>query len=70
MTKTSKDAILQAAAKTLAWELYAAAGYGRTRTRISVDRFDRELRSAAREWRATHKNLNQERRKSSENKNV
>ena len=70
MTKTSKNAVLEAAAKSLAWELYTAAGYCRTRVRISVERFDRELRSAARQWNATHKNLNQERRKSSGNKNV
>ncbi len=70
MTRTSKNAILEAAAKTLAWELYYTAGYGRTRARVNVERFDRELRSAARQWRATHKNLNNERRKSSGNKNV
>ena len=58
MSKKDRDAILQAAAKTLAWELCAAAGYGRTRSRISVENFDRELRSAVREWNATHKNLN------------
>jgi hypothetical protein len=63
MTNASTNAVLQAAAKTLAWELYAAAGYGRTRTRIDVDKFDRELRSAARTWRATHNNLNKKRRK-------
>ena len=58
MSKEDCDAILQAAAKTLAWELYAAAGYGRTRSRISVENFDRELCSAVRKWNATHKNLN------------
>ena len=57
MSKADRDAILQAAAKTLAWELHAAAGYGRARARISVERFDRELRSAALHWSATHKNL-------------
>ena len=65
MTKACKDAILGAAAKALAWELYSAAGYGRTRARINVERFDRELRSAARQWSATLKNLNKERSKSS-----
>ncbi len=70
MTNASKNAVLQATAKTLAWELYAAAGYGRTRTRIDVDKFDRELRSAARTWSATHKNLNKERSKSNGHKNV
>jgi len=70
MSNADKDAILQAAAKTLAWELYAAAGYGRTRTRISVDRFDRELRSAARSWVAIHKNLTKKRRTRSGQKNV
>ena len=58
MRKEGRAAILQAAAKTLAWDLYAAAGYGRTRSRISVEDFDRELRSALRKWSATHKNLN------------
>ena len=57
MRNGSQSAILQAVAKTLAWELYAAAGYGRMRARISVERFDRELHSAARRWEATHKNL-------------
>jgi hypothetical protein len=40
MSKEGKATILQAAAKVLAWELYAASGYGRTRTRISVEKFD------------------------------
>lgn len=57
MHNQDRDAILQAAAKTLAWGLYAAAGYGRMRSRISVEEFDRELRSAARRWSATHRNL-------------
>lgn len=72
MSSADKDAILQAAAKTLAWELYAAAGYGRTRTRISVDRFDRELRSAARQLVAIYKNLtkNKKRRTRNGTKNV
>ncbi len=59
MDKDDRDAVLQAAAKTLAWGLYAAAGYGRPRTRISVETFNRELRSAVREWNATRKNLTQ-----------
>jgi hypothetical protein len=58
MSKEDRDAIRQAAAKALAWELYATAGYGRTRSRVSVEDFDRELRSAARKWNATRKNLN------------
>jgi len=59
MSKEDRDTILQAAAKTLALELFAAAGYGRTRTRISIEGFDCELRSAVRKWKATHRNLNQ-----------
>ncbi len=58
MSTEDKDAILQATAKTLVWELFAAAGHCRTRSRFSVDTFDRELRSAVRKWNATHKNLN------------
>jgi len=58
MSKADRDAIRQAAAKALAWELYATAGYCRTRSRVSVEDFDRELRSAARKWSATRKNLN------------
>lgn len=57
MRKQDRDAILQTAAKTLTWELYAVAGYGRMRARISVKNFDRELHSAARRWSATHRNL-------------
>jgi len=58
MSNEDRDAILQAAANTLVWELFAAAGYGRTRSPISVENFDRELCSAVRKWNATHKNLN------------
>jgi len=62
MTKASKDAILQTAAKTLAWELHAATGYGRVRASMNVERFERELFSAVKQWRATHKNLKEKRR--------
>ena len=62
MTRADKNAVLGAAAKTLAWELYAAAAYGRTRAYVDVERFERELFSAARQWRATQKNLKKERR--------
>ncbi len=58
MNKEDRDVILQAAAKTLAWGLYATTGYGRMRQRISTQGFDRDLRSALRQWSATQKNLN------------
>jgi hypothetical protein len=58
MSKEDRDRILQAAAKVLAWELYATAGYCRTRSRISTEKFDRELRSALGRWSATRNNLN------------
>ena len=61
MTKASTDAVLGAAAKKLAWELYAAAGYSRVRTSVNVPRFERELLSAMRQWRATTNNLKKER---------
>jgi hypothetical protein len=35
MTKASTNALLQAAAKTLAWELYSQAAYCRTRATLS-----------------------------------
>ena len=57
MTKTSTNAVLQAAAKALAWELFIKAGYCRTRAFVNVDKFERELLSAARQWRAAHANL-------------
>lgn len=57
MSKQGRDRILEAAAKSLAWELYAAAGYGRTRTRVCIDRFDRQLRSLVREWNVNNRNL-------------
>jgi len=63
MTKKSRNAILEATAKTLAWELYSTAGYGRVRAPVNVERFDRELSSAVRQWRATTKNLERGRRK-------
>lgn len=62
MSLASADAILQAAAKALVWELYAVAGYARTRSFVNVEKFDRALRSAAREWRAARENLKGKRR--------
>jgi len=62
MNKADKNAVLGAAAKTLAWELHATAGYGRTRAYVDVERFERELFSAVRQWRAAQKNLKKERR--------
>lgn len=59
MKSQDRDAILEAAAKVLAWHLFAAAGYCRTRGRVSVGEFDRELRSAVRQWNAIHQHLNQ-----------
>ncbi len=63
MTKASIDAVLGAAAKALAWELYSAAAYGRTHASVNVERFDREMLSAAKRWKATLNNLNKKRRK-------
>ena len=57
MKNQDRDSILQASARALAWDLFAAAGYGRLRVRINVQRFDREIRSAARLWRAINRNL-------------
>ena len=68
MTKADKNAVLGAAAKTLAWELYATAAYGRTRAYVDVERFERELFSAVRQWRATRKNLKKERRSNATNR--
>lgn len=63
MTKASKNAILEAAAKALAWELYAAAAYCRGRASVNVERFERKLSSGLKSWTTTHKNLNRERSK-------
>lgn len=63
MTRPSTNAVLQAAAKSLAWDLYATAGYGRTRAFVNVEKFERELFTAARQWRTTHSNLERQRRK-------
>ena len=63
MTKATKNGILGAAAKALAWELFSDAGYCRTRAFVNVERFDREMRSAARQWSRTHHNLKGQRRK-------
>lgn len=57
MTNASTDALLGAAAKALAWELFAAAGYARVRAPVNVDRFGRELLSAAAKWKAIRDNL-------------
>ncbi len=63
MSRASANAVLRAAAKVLVWDLYAAAGYCRTRSFIDIEHFDRALRSALREWKATHANLTEKRRK-------
>jgi hypothetical protein len=63
MTRSSTNVILRAAAKSLAWDLFAAAGYCRTRAFVNIDKFERELLSAARQWRAAHANLEGQRRK-------
>ncbi len=57
MSNGSKALILRTAAQTLACELFAAAGYGRTHARINVEKFDRELRTAVRQWSAIQANL-------------
>ncbi len=63
MTRASTRAVMEAAAKSLAWDLFATAGYGRTRAYVNVEKFERELFTAARQWRATHSNLERKRRK-------
>jgi hypothetical protein len=63
MSRASTNSVLQAAAKSLAWDLYATAGYGRTRAYVNVEKFERELFTAARQWRTTHSNLEGKRRK-------
>jgi hypothetical protein len=68
MTEASTTAVLQAAAKSLAWDLYAAAAYCRTRRYVDVEKFDRELLSAARQWRAAHANLKGKRRRNGSTK--
>ncbi len=68
MTKASTNAVLQAAAKSLSWDLYATAGYCRTRAFVNVEKFERELFAAARQWRAAHSNLKEQRRKNGKRK--
>ena len=63
MTTSSTNALLRAAAKSLAWDLFATAGYCRTRAFVDIDKFERELFSAARQWTAAHANLKVQRRK-------
>ena len=63
MVRASANSVLQAAAKSLAWDLYAAAAYCRTRRYVDVEKFDRELLSAARQWRSAHANLKGKRRR-------
>jgi hypothetical protein len=63
MSRASTNSVLQAAAKSLAWELYATAGYGRTRAFVNVEKFERELFAAASQWRTAHSNLERQRRK-------
>jgi len=68
MSRASTNSVLQAAAKSLAWDLYATAGYGRTRAFVNVEKFERELFAAARQWRSTHSNLKGQRRKNGRSK--
>jgi hypothetical protein len=63
MTNRSANAVLEAAAKSLIWDLFATAGYCRTRSYVNVDKFERELLTAVRQWKATRSNLNPQRRK-------
>ena len=63
MSRASTNSVLQAAAKSLAWDLYATAGYGRTRAYVNVEKFEHVLFTAARQWRTTHSNLEGQRRK-------
>ena len=62
MSRASANAVMQSAAKVLAWELYAVAGYGRTRAFVNVEKFDRALRAAAKQWCQTQSNLKEKRR--------
>ena len=61
MTNASKNALLEAAARKLAWEIYGTANYCRQRHSVNVEKFDRELSSAAKQWRTTRNNLKKER---------
>lgn len=63
MTQTSTNAVLQAAAKSLIWGLFAEAGYCRTRAYVNVEKFERELLSAVHQWRTTRSNLKGKRRR-------
>ena len=63
MSRASTNSILEAAAKSLAWDLFATAGYGRTRAFVNVEKFEGELFAAARQWKTTHSNLKGQRRK-------
>jgi hypothetical protein len=62
MSRASTNAVREAAAKVLAWDLFTAAGYCRTRAYVNVDKFERVLLSAVRQWKAVHANLTQKRR--------
>jgi len=64
MSRASATRVLEAAAKSLAWDLFVAARYCRTRSHVNVEKFERELLSAARQWVRTRSNLtNGKRRK-------
>src|SRR5882724_2252871 len=51
MFRASANSVLQAAAKSLAWDLYAAAAYCRTRRYVDVENFKRECLSPPRQGR-------------------
>lgn len=62
MSGSSANRILEAAAKTLGWEIYLAGSCSRPRAHVNVEKFERELLSAAREWKAARANLKGQRR--------
>jgi len=68
MVRASANSILEAAAKTLAWELYCTASFCRTNRYVDVEKFSRALLTAARQWRATHANLTKVKRRRSNGK--
>jgi hypothetical protein len=63
MSRASANSVLRAAARALTWDLYAAAGYCRTKTPINLERFECELLSAVRHWKSVRANLAVQRRK-------
>ena len=68
MSRASANSVLRAAARALTWDLFAAAGYCRTKAHLDIEQFERELLSVVRHWKSVRANLQYKRRNNGKTK--